>query len=95
MTNSQTPRSRAARARTATAANAAKLAAGWQRLNTLIPPDAVAALDRLVAAHGSKRAAIVAAIAAATADHATWEAAMNADTAAQAPPMSPRRRSTR
>ena len=66
MPNSQTPRSRAARARTATAANAAKLAAGWQRLNTLIPPDAVAALDRLVAAHGSKRAAIVAAIAAAT-----------------------------
>lgn len=67
MTNSQTPRSRAARARTATAANAAKLAAGWRRLNTLIPPDTATALDRLVTIHGSKRSAIAAAIAAAIA----------------------------
>lgn len=68
MTNSQTPRSRATRARVATAANEVKLAAGWQRLNTLIPPETAAALGRLVAAHGSKRAAIVAAIAAAEKD---------------------------
>lgn len=64
MTNSQTPASRAARARNATAANQAKLAAGWERLNTFIPPESATALDRLVAVYGSKRAAIVAAIAA-------------------------------
>ena len=56
--NSQTPASRAARARCATAANERKLAAGYQRLNILISPPAAAALDRLVAVHGTKTAAI-------------------------------------
>ncbi len=58
MTNSQTPASRAARARCATAHNAAKLAAGWRRLNILISPSAATALDRLVATYGTKTAAI-------------------------------------
>lgn len=60
--NSQTPASRAARARCATRHNAAKLAAGYQRLNILIGPPAAAALDRLVVEHGTKTAAVEAAI---------------------------------
>ena len=62
MPNSQTPNSRAARARCATAANHAKLAAGWKRLNILISPQASEALDRLIQVHETKTAAVEAAL---------------------------------
>ena len=86
MPNSQTPNSRAARARCATAANQRKLAEGWQRLNILISPAAAAALDRLVTEHGTKTAAIEAALTGATKMNGkkimdTAQAAKRADTA--------------
>ena len=62
MSNSQTPASRAARARCATAANNRKLAEGWKRLNILISPQASDMLEKLIKMHGTKTAAIEAAL---------------------------------
>lgn len=63
MPNAQTPHSRAKRAATATAANQAKLAEGWQRLNILIDPETAERMARLRGRYKSKAEIIKAALA--------------------------------
>jgi len=62
MPNSQTPTSRRRRAENATAWNLAQEAAGWRTIAVMLSPDSIAALDRLAAKHGTRKAAIAAAI---------------------------------
>ena len=59
-TNAQTPHSKRLRAETATARRERLQAEGWRRVELLLPPDAVAALDQLATLHGSRTAALIA-----------------------------------
>ena len=62
MANSNTDHSRQLRQTTANARIAALKADGWQRLTIMLPPDAVASLERLTQRYGSKQAAIAEAL---------------------------------
>jgi hypothetical protein len=62
MPNSQTPTSRRQRAENATAWNRAQERDGWRRINVMLSPESLAALDRLAARYGTRKAAIAAAI---------------------------------
>lgn len=58
-TNAQTEHSRRLRAETATARRERLQSEGWQQVNLLLPPDTIAALDRLATLHGSRTAAMI------------------------------------
>ena len=62
MANSQTPASKRRRADTATAWNRAQEAEGWRTVAVMLSPESIAALDRLAARYGTRKAAIAAAI---------------------------------
>ena len=62
MPNSQAPNSRRRRAENATAWNRAQEAEGWRNINVMLSPKRIAALDRLAARYGTRKAAIAAAI---------------------------------
>lgn len=66
MPNSQTPSSKASRARNAARWVKEQQAQGAYRLSVLLPPASAAQLQALADIHGSKRAAIIAALAAST-----------------------------
>ena len=61
-TNAQTEHSRRLRAETATARRKRLQSEGWQRVDLLLPPDTIAALDRLAVRHGSRTAAMIEAL---------------------------------
>ena len=63
MPNSQTTTSRRRRAKNATAWNRAQERDGWRTVAVMLSPDSLAALDRLAARYGTRKAAIAAAIA--------------------------------
>jgi len=69
MPNSQSPTTKAIRAKNAARWIKERQAAGAYRLSVLLPPTSAAQLQALAAIHGSKRAAIIAALAGA-ANHA-------------------------
>ncbi|MCK7581087.1 MAG: hypothetical protein MZV65_39325 [Chromatiales bacterium] len=58
-TNAQTPHSKRLRAETATARRERLQSEGWRQVNILLPPDSIAALDRLAQTHGSRTAAMI------------------------------------
>jgi hypothetical protein len=62
MANSQTSASKRRRAENATAWNRAQEAAGWRTIAVMLSPESLAALDRLAARYGTRKAAIAAAI---------------------------------
>lgn len=62
MPNSNTPHSRRCRAENAARWEAEKKAGGAKRVTVLLPPDDAARLDRLSVVHGTKTAAVVAAL---------------------------------
>lgn len=63
MPNSQSPTTKASRARNAARWVKGQQAQGAYRLSVLLPPTSAAQLQALAAIHGSKRAAIIAALA--------------------------------
>jgi hypothetical protein len=62
MPNSQAPNSRRRRAENATAWNRDQEAEGWRTITVMLPPESLAALDRLAVRYGTRKAAIAAAI---------------------------------
>ena len=62
MPNSQTTTSRRQRAENATAWNRAQERDGWRSITVMLSPESLAALDRLAARYGTRKAAIAAAI---------------------------------
>ena len=62
MPNSQTPTSRRRRATNATAWNRSQEAEGWRTIAVMLSPESIAALDRLAARYGTRKAAIAASI---------------------------------
>lgn len=66
MSNANTPHSRRLRAETASARRARLQGEGWRQVNILLPPETIDGLDRLAEIHGTRTAAMIEAIRAAS-----------------------------
>lgn len=62
MTNAMTPHSRRLRRDTAAARRARLIADGWRQVNLLLPPEAVARLERMAAGYPGKAALVTEAL---------------------------------
>lgn len=62
MGNANTPHSRRLRAESAKRWTAERISEGWRRVTVMLPPDALARLDRLASRHGTLSKAVAAAL---------------------------------